>query len=255
MTYQYLKVKSTDGAATITLNRPPLNVMNIPMMEELVSALEWAIAEPGGIIVLDAEGKAFSAGVDVADHTADKVENMIEVFDRVFLTMAGTDKCIVALVNGAALGGGCELALFCDLVVASDRAKFGQPEIAVGVFPPVACYLLPRMTSWPRALELLLSGEVISAGKAEQLGLVSRVLPADTFAGEAAGYLGKFTAQSPVVVAMTKKAARAGLLHGEFREGISAIDRIYLGELMKTEDAQEGLSAFMEKRKPAWKGK
>ncbi len=252
MTYQFIKVRSGDGLAVVTLSRPPLNVLTIPMMEELVSALQWAVCEPGGLILLEAEGKAFSAGVDVADHTEDKVDQMIDVFDRIFLTMAGTDKAIVAAVNGAALGGGCELALFCDLVVASDKAIFGQPEIAVGVFPPVACYLLPRLTSWPRALELLLSGEVVSADRAEELGLVNRVVPADSFADGVKEFLQKFSVQSPVVLTLTKKAARAGL-GKDFAEGIKAIDAIYLQELMQTGDALEGLKAFMEKRKPVWR--
>ncbi|MCL6610725.1 MAG: enoyl-CoA hydratase/isomerase family protein [Peptococcaceae bacterium] len=254
MNYQYLKVKSEGGIASVTLNRPPLNVLTIPMMEELVSALQWAAREPGGLILLEAEGKAFSAGVDVADHTEDKVGQMIDVFDRIFLTMAGTDKAIVAAVNGAALGGGCELVLFCDLVVASDRAKFGQPEIAVGVFPPVACFLLPRLTSWPRALELLLSGEIVGADRAEQLGLVNKVVPADSFADGVKEFLQKFAVHSPAVLALTKKAARAGLGR-DFAGGIKAIDEIYLRELMQTADAVEGLKAFMEKRKPVWQGK
>ncbi|MCL6559359.1 MAG: enoyl-CoA hydratase/isomerase family protein [Firmicutes bacterium] len=210
--------------------------------------------EPGALILLDAGGKAFSAGVDVADHTADKVESMIDVFDRLFLAMAGIDKPIVAAVNGAALGGSYEVVLFCDLVVASEKAKFGQPEISVGVFPPIACYVLPRLLSWPLALELLLSGEVIGAARAEQLGLVNKVLPAESFADGVKEYLRKFLAQSPVVLALTKKAARAGL-NKNFDQGLKAIDHIYLKELMQTKDAVEGLTAFMEKRKPVWQGK
>lgn len=254
MNFQFLKVKSQGGIATITLSRPPLNVLTIPMMEELVKAVKWAAGEPGGLILLNAGGKAFSAGVDVADHTEDKVDRMIEVFDRIFLAMAETDKVIVAAVNGAALGGGCELALFCDLVVASEKAKFGQPEIAVGVFPPIACYVLPRLTSWPLALELLLSGDVITASRAEQLGMVNRVVPADSFEAGVSEFMQKFAVQSPVVLALTKKAARAGL-GKDFTAGIKAIDEIYLKELMKTGDAVEGLKAFMEKRKPVWEGK
>ncbi|KJS00736.1 MAG: hypothetical protein VR68_06535 [Peptococcaceae bacterium BRH_c4a] len=254
MNCQNIKVNSEGGIAYITLNRPPLNVLTIPMMEELVMALEWAIREPGGIIVLGAEGKAFSAGVDVADHTEDKVDKMIEVFDRIFLTMSGTDKIIVAAVNGAALGGGCELVIFCDLVVASEKAKFAQPEIAVGVFPPIACYMLPRLMSWPKALDLLLSGEIINAARAEQLGMVNRVLPADSFAGGVKEYLQRFQKMSPVVLTMTKKAARTGL-GKDFPTGLKDIDQIYLQEMMKTEDAREGLKAFMEKRQAVWQGK
>ena len=254
MNFQFLKVDSQGGIATITLSRPPLNVLTIPMMEELVKAVKWATGEPGGLILVNAEGKAFSAGVDVADHTEDKVDQMIEVFDRIFLAMAGTDKVIVAAVNGAALGGGCELALFCDLVVASEKAKFGQPEIAVGVFPPIACYVLPRLTSWPLALELLISGDVITAARAEQLGMVNRVVPADSFEAGVSEFMQKFAVQSPVVLALTKKAARTGL-GKDFPAGIRAIDEIYLKELMETGDAVEGLKAFMEKRKPVWQGK
>lgn len=254
MSYQFINVKSEGGIATVTLNRPPLNVMDIPMMEELVSALEWAIKDQAGLILIDAAGKAFSAGVDVADHTEDKVGKMIEVFDRIFLTMSGTDKPIAAAVKGAALGGGCELALFCDIIIASEKAKFAQPEIAVGVFPPVACYLMPRIVSWPRAIELLLSGETIGAERAEQIGLVNSVLPFDNFEEGVKVYLQKFTRMSPVVLAMTKKAARAGL-GKDFASGLSAIDHIYLNQLMNTEDAREGLSAFMEKRQAIWRGK
>lgn len=254
VSYQYLKVKNEGGITTITLSQPPLNVLTIAMMEEIIKALAWAKEQPGGIIVLDAEGKAFSAGVDVADHTADKVDSMIDVFDRLFHTMNDIDKPIVAVVNGAALGGGYELVLFCDMVVASDKAKFGQPEIAVGVFPPVACYLLPRLLSWPRAMELLLGGGIFDAARAEQMGLVNKVIPAESFAEGVQEFLQKFLAMSPVVLALTKKAAKAGMNKG-FGEGLQAIDEIYLQELMKTADAAEGLNAFMEKRKPVWQGK
>lgn len=254
MSYRYLKVKDDGGITSITLNSPPLNVLTISMMEELISALNWAKVQPGNVIVLDAEGKAFSAGVDVADHTPDKVDKMIDVFDRLFHTMNDIDKPIVAAVNGAALGGGYEVVLFCDMVISSEKAKFGQPEIAVGVFPPIACYLLPRLVSWPRAMELLLGGEIFNATKAEQLGLVNKVLPADSFNEGVQEFLQKFVSMSPVVLALTKKAAKAGI-NKNFMEGLKSIDDIYLKELMKTEDAVEGLNAFMEKRKPVWQGK
>lgn len=254
MSYQFLNVKNEDGVIGITLNRPPFNVLTIPMMEELTRAFQWAKGEQGALVLLNAEGKAFSAGVDVADHTTDKVASMIDVFDHLVLAIAGIDKPVVAAVNGAALGGGYELVLLCDLVVASEKAKFGQPEITVGVFPPVACHVLPRLLSWPLAMELLLSGEVIGAARAQQLGLVNKVFPAESFAADTQEYLQKFLALSPVVLALTKKAALAGLNKG-FGEGLEAIDRIYLTELMKTKDAAEGLAAFMEKRKPVWCGK
>lgn len=254
MTYESVKTSNENGIIRITLNRPPLNVLTIPMMEELISAFLWARQEAGSVVVLDAAGKAFSAGVDVLDHTADKVDKMIEVFDGIFEAMYEIEKPIVAVVNGAALGGGYELVLFCDMVVASEKAKLGQPEIQVGVFPPLACYMLPRLLSWPRAMELLLSGDVIGAERAEQLGLVNKVLPAEGFAEEVEQFIKKFSSLSPVVLAMTKKAARSGL-NKDFASGLKAIDHIYLKELMKTKDAVEGLQAFLEKRPPVWEGK
>jgi cyclohexa-1,5-dienecarbonyl-CoA hydratase len=224
------------------------------MMEEMINALKWARQETGSLVLIDAEGKAFSAGVDVADHTPDKIDQMIDVFDRLFEAMYLIEKPLIAAVNGAALGGGYEVVIACDMVVASEKAKLGQPEINVGVFPPVACYILPHLVSWPRAMEIVLSGEVFDAKRAEQMGLVNKVLPADDFASGTKDFLKKFLAQSPVVLELTKKAARASLGKG-FMEGLKAIDSIYLNELMKTEDAVEGLQAFMEKRRAVWKGK
>ncbi|NMB41204.1 MAG: enoyl-CoA hydratase [Firmicutes bacterium] len=254
MSYEFLKTKNEDGLISITLNRPPLNVLTIPMMEEMIKALKWARQEQGTLVLIDAEGKAFSAGVDVADHTPDKIDQMIDVFDRLFEAMYLMEKPLVAAVNGAALGGGYEVVIACDMVVASEKAKLGQPEINVGVLPPVACYILPRLVSWPRAMEIVLSGEVFDAKRAEQMGLVNKVLPAEDFAAGTKEFLKKFTVQSSVVLELTKKAARAGLGKG-FMEGLKDIDAIYLNELMKTEDAIEGLQAFMDKRRPVWKGK
>lgn len=254
MTYETVRVKNEGGVVNITLDRAPLNVLTIAMMEELILAFKWAQQEKGQIILLDAAGKAFSAGVDVADHTPDKVESMIDVFDRLLLAMYEMEKPIVCAVNGAALGGGCELVIASDVILASEKAKLGQPEIMVGVFPPIACYVLPHVLSWPRALELLLSGETIGAARAEQIGLVNAVLPVDNFAGAVQEYIKKFLNNSAFVLAKTKKAARAGL-NKSFPDGLKDIDKVYLQELMPSHDAKEGLAAFMEKRKPVWQGK
>jgi len=254
MSYNFIKVKNEAGLITITLNKPPLNVITIPMLAELADAFAWTKQEEAKLILLNAEGKAFSAGVDVADHTPDKVNTMIETLDRLFINMYENEKPIVAAVQGLVLGGGCELVITCDMVVASEKAKFGQPEIAVGVFPPTAALLLPQLTSMPHAMEVILSGEIIDAARAEKLGLVNTVLPAESFDEGVQQFLQKFMALSPVVLKYTKKAVRAGLNKG-FVEGLKAIDDIYLNELMPTADAQEGLTAFMEKRQPVWQGK
>ena len=254
MSYEFLKTSNSDGLIRITLNRPPVNVLTIPMMEELIRAFKWAQEEPGSLVILGAEHKAFCAGVDVADHTADKVESMIDVFDRLFMAMDAVEKPLVAAVNGVALGGGYELLLFCDLVVVSEKTKMGQPEIAVGVFPPLACYQLPRLLSWPKAMEYLLSGDAFDAVTGEKMGLVNKVLPVEGFDAAVEDYLKKFLNKSPIVLALTKKAAKAGM-NKDFVTGLKDIDKIYLKELMHTEDAVEGLQAFVEKRPPKWSGK
>lgn len=254
MSYNFIKVNNTDGLITITLAKPPLNVLDIPMMEELADAFAWTNQEKGKLILLNAEGKAFSAGVDVADHTPDKVDKMIEVLDRLFINMYETDKPLIAAVNGAALGGAYELVLMCDMVVASEKAKLGQPEIAVGVFPPLAALMLPRLASMYHAMEVVLGGEVFDAAKADKMGLVNAVLPVDSFEEGVQQFVQKFMKMSPVVLAYTKKAVKAGLNKG-FVEGLKAIDDIYVNGLMNTADAKEGLSAFMEKRQPVWQGK
>jgi cyclohexa-1,5-dienecarbonyl-CoA hydratase len=158
----------------------------------------------------------------------------------------------VASVQGAALGGGCELALYCDLVLASEKAKFGQPEIQVGVFPPIAALIFPRITGRKKALELILSGETINAPEALSLGLINKVVPNETLEQELEKFCGKFLSQSGLVLTLTKKAFNAGLMDKQ-DQGLKAIEKIYLQELMKTQDAEEGLKAFLEKRKPVWK--
>ncbi len=254
MPYQYLKIRNEEGVIGVTLNRPPLNVLTIDMMEEMIKAFQWAQKERGNVVVIDAEGKAFSAGVDVADHTPDKVGLMIDVFDRLFMSMAALEKPIIGVINGAALGGGYEVVLFCDMVIASEKARFGQPEIKVGVLPPIACYALPRLLSWPRAMEILLSGDTFTATEAKEMGIVNDVFPVDDFKQNAEKFIKRFTSLSPIVLALTKKAALAGE-RKSFDEGLKAIDNIYLQELMQTKDAVEGLQAFMEKRSPVWQGK
>ena len=158
----------------------------------------------------------------------------------------------LAVVNGAALGGGCELALYCDMVIATERAKFGQPEIQVGVFPPIAALVFPRMIGRKKALELILSGDVISAQEALALGLVNKVVPEASLAEEVKGFIEKFKKLSGIVLKLTKEAAIAGL-NDDVDKGLKAIEKIYLDRLMKTNDAIEGLKAFLDKRKPAWK--
>jgi cyclohexa-1,5-dienecarbonyl-CoA hydratase len=255
MDFQHISFEKGDGVARLTLNKPPYNVLNIAMMREINAALEGLEAD-GSIKVLvfeAAEGsKAFSAGVDVSEHTADKVEEMIEVFHRIFRLLDALEAPTVAVVNGAALGGGCELALFCDIVIASERASFGQPEIQVGVFPPVAAVALPDIIGPKKAIEMVLIGDRIRAAEAERLGLVNKVVPPEELKEAADEFVGKLTKLSSAVLRLTKRAVRLGSA-GDFTEGLAAVEELYLGPLMATEDAHEGLAAFMEKRSPVWK--
>jgi len=252
MSYKHIQTEVANGIGTLILNRPPLNVLNIEMMEEMNKALEAFGSEKIRLLVIKAAGKAFSAGVDVSEHMGGLADKMIEVFHGIFRAMDKLAVPSIALVNGAALGGGCELALYCDMVVASERSKFGQPEIQVGVFPPIAALVLPRIMGWKKAMEFILSGETIGAQAAYQMGLLNLVAPVDAFADEAEKFINKFSNLSGIVMRLTRKAFFAGL-DDDVEKGLESIEKIYLRELMKTADAQEGLQSFLDKRKPEWK--
>lgn len=250
--FEFLTYERANGIATITLNRPPLNVLNNSMMAELNAALEELLTNDTLIaLVLRAEGKAFSAGVDVSDHTADKVEEMIGLFHGIFRKLLATDAVTIAAVQGAALGGGCELACFCDVVLASDRAKFGQPEVQVGVFPPVAASCFPRRMAVGKAIELVALGATIKADEALRIGLASQVFPAEEFDARLNAYLEGVAKLSAPVVQLAKRATLTGTRE-EILSHLEAAEQIYLNELMSLKDAHEGIAAFLEKRAPVW---
>ena len=243
------------GVGRITLNLPPLNILDIPMLGEIHSAIGRVQSEQDvKVLVVDHQGKAFSAGVSIRDHTPDKVSEMIEKFHGVFRLLHSLAVPTMALVDGMALGGGCELATFCDMVLASERATFGQPEIKVGVFPPVAAVIFPHLVRRNRALELLLTGDVIDAAEAKAAGLINKVFPTEEFRQKANEFIGKLTSLSAPVLKLTKRAVDRAL-NADVIEGLAAAEKLYLGELMQTEDAREGLNAYMEKRKPIWKNR
>jgi cyclohexa-1,5-dienecarbonyl-CoA hydratase len=253
MDYEFIIVEEKDGIGLITLNKPPLNVLDIAMMKEINQALFEMAGKNLKALVLKAEGKAFSAGVDVSEHTEDKVGEMISTFHGIFSNMQNIEFPTVALVNGAALGGGCEVAVFCDIVIASEKAKFGQPEIMVGVFPPIAAALMPRLIPGRKALELLLTGDTVKADEAKQLGLINHVFPVEDFEDLAMTWVKeKLENKSAAILRLTKRAFVEGFREN-YDDSIKIIEDIYLNELMKTKDANEGLAAFLEKRQPVWK--
>jgi cyclohexa-1,5-dienecarbonyl-CoA hydratase len=253
MDYKTIIVEEKDMIGRITFNSPPLNVLNIEMMKEINQAIKELQGKKLKVLILNANGKAFSAGVDVSDHTKEKVKGMIQIFHDIFTNLLKIKAPTVALVNGAALGGGCEVATFCDIVIASEKSKFGQPEIMVGVFPPVAAAIFPKLMWSKKALELMLTGEIIRANEAKELGLVNHILPVEDFEVQAEKFITeKLANNSAVILQLTKRAFIEGATHN-YSESIKKIEDIYLNELMKTCDANEGLTAFLEKRPPVWK--
>lgn len=257
MGFENIVFAKDGGVARLTLNKPPVNVLDIAMMREINTALEGLAGDPAiKVLVFEAaEGsKAFSAGGDVSDHTADKGDEMIEVFHRIFRQLDALEIPTVAVVGGAALGGGCELVLFCDMIVASEKASFGQPEIQVGVIPPIAVVALPGIVGPKKALEMVLIGDRIRAAEAERVGLVNKVVPPEELRAAADEFVGKLTKLSGAVLRLTKRAVRIGST-GSFADGLVAVEELYLGPMMETEDAHEGLAAFMERRAPVWKNR
>jgi cyclohexa-1,5-dienecarbonyl-CoA hydratase len=255
--YQSIQLRIEDRVGRITFSRPPLNVFNIAMMREISDAVNACAGERSIVAIVFealAGSRAFSAGVAVEEHAEETIYQMLESFHTIFRALEQSGKPAIALVDGAALGGGCELVAGCDIVVASGRARFGQPEIKLGVFPPVAAILLPRIIGDKRARELMLTGDLIDAQEALRLGLVNYVVPPEALEQKAQEVLVKLRELSAPALEATKRAidmARGA----SFGDALGRIEDLYLNELMKTTDAHEGIRAFMEKRKPVWQNK
>ena len=250
---KHIGVNIDGGLGTITLRKPPVNVLNIEMMDEINDTLrDWIEKKDLKVVLFDAEGKCFSAGVDVGEHMGDLAPKMIESFHGMFRLMEALGAVTVASVFGSCLGGGCELAIFCDLVIADETAKFGQPEIQVGVLPPIAAQVMPRIIGRKAANDLILSGRIISAQEAVEMGLINKTVAKGDLSQETESFIKPYLSLSAEIIRISKKTIKAGLMD-ELEPSLKAIEDIYLNELMKTADAQEGLQAFLDKRKPEWK--
>jgi cyclohexa-1,5-dienecarbonyl-CoA hydratase len=252
--FQDIRLNIDDRVGRITFARPPLNVFNIEMMREITSALGECARRDIVAIVFDADKncRAFSAGVAIEEHVQDTIFQMLDAFHAIFRVLEQIAKPTIAVVDGAALGGGCELVAACDIVIASDRARFGQPEIKLGVFPPVAAVLLPRVIGEKRARELILTGEIIDAMEAARLGLCNHVVPGAHLEPKVLEVLAKLRELSGTSLSFARQALDLG--RGRSIEAaLEQQENIYLHELMKTEDANEGVKAFMEKRKAVWR--
>ena len=252
--YFRLAVELDPPVARIVLHNPPLNVIDLAMMEELALSLAEIDSRPDiSVIVFSGEGKAFSAGVDVGAHTPDKVNEMLTKFHAVIRGLVATKKITVAVVHGHCLGGGAELAMVCDIVYTADSAQWGFPEIKLGCYPPVACSALAALVGQKRAAELILTGRTLSGKEAAQIGLANRSVPEGEIKAALDEVVHGLSKLSPAALALTKKAIYTwDAMH--FDKGLARAEKVYLEELMKTADANEGIRAFMEKRDPKWTG-
>jgi cyclohexa-1,5-dienecarbonyl-CoA hydratase len=248
-----IQLRIEQRIAWITLERPPFNILDISMIEALDAALTRALPQSAFVIFQGAGAKAFCAGADIADHVPERIEKMLSAFHAVFRRLASAASVTIAAVRGHCLGGGMELATFCDFVLATESAQFGQPEIKLGCFPPVAMVTLPRLIGMQSAADLILTGRTIGAAEAHRLGLVTRVVPEGELSAAVSALLGELGQLSPSVLHLTRKALTQ--LHSpDFLKQLQEAERLYLSELMKTHDAREGIRAFLEKREPVWKG-
>ncbi len=245
-----------DHAAHITLHHPPVNVINITTMEALLQAIRDAEARPEiTTIIFRGEDKNFSAGVDIADHTPETIQEMLSKFHAVILAIARSQKISIAAVHGNCLGGGAELAMICDMVFTTGEAKWGFPEIKLACFPPVACVALAALVGQKRATELILTGRSFTGREAAAMGLANAAAETpQELDALIARCLGNLKQMSAAALAVTKKAIYTwdGL---HLDKGIARAEKIYLEELMKTEDVCEGVEAWAEKRAPKWKGR
>jgi cyclohexa-1,5-dienecarbonyl-CoA hydratase len=253
--FQLIKHTIESGVSRMTLNRPEHNLLNENMLRELADGISFvAEREDVKLIVIDSAFKVFCGGIDVGEYTSERVFQMLDAFHSVFTGILETSKPVLTVINGPAIGGGAELAAFGDLVVATPKARFAQPEITLGVFPPLASTILPFLVGPKIALELVLLGEPVTAERALDLGLVNRLVPESKLEETVNDLIARITGHSGPVLTMAKKAILGGM-GLSLRDGLKNSMNIFLNELYRLEDSQEGLRALVEKRKPNWKNR
>ncbi len=254
-TYEYLKVKKSDGIARITFDRPKHNVLNIDMMAEFTTELDMLQTDTTlKCIVILGEGPSWCAGVEVADHKPEMAPDMIAAFNGIFKSIENIDVPVIAGVQGACLGGGMEVAIACDIVVAAKSATFGQPEIKLGFFPPYAAVRLPQLVGPTRAIEVCTTGKRYSAEEAQQMGFVAYVAADDKLTETVDQLISEIRTSSPLIIRLNKRAVKKHL-GLSFTDALEGVSDLFLNELMKTEDTLEGIRSFEEKRRPEWRNK
>lgn len=259
MTYSNLTLEIADRIATITVNRPDkLNALNDATMAELGTAIDAANANSDvGVVVLTGAGRAFVAGADISELSSQsplEAQRRARTGQTVFRRFETSPKPVIAMVNGFALGGGCELAMACHMRIASEKAKFGQPEVKLGIVPGFAgSQRLPRLVGRGTALKLLLTGDMIDATEALRIGLVDEVMPTDQLATRVRALADLMLANAPLALAGCIEAVNRGL-DSTLDEG-SLTESDHFGLLSATEDMREGMTAFLEKRPPVFTGR
>jgi cyclohexa-1,5-dienecarbonyl-CoA hydratase len=254
-TFQFVKLRVDAGVAHLTLNRPEHNLLNEAMLREIADGITFAgERDDVKLVVMDSECKVFCGGIDIGEYTSQRVFQMLDAFHAAFSGMLEVGKPVICVVNGPAIGGGAELAAFGDLVVATPKARFAQPEITIGVFPPLASTILPFLVGPKTALELVLTGEAVTAERALELGMVNRLVPEEQLEQCVNDLVTRIGAHSGPVLTMAKKAILGGM-GLSLRDGLKHSMDIFLNQLYKLEDSQEGLRALVEKRKPNWKNR
>jgi cyclohexa-1,5-dienecarbonyl-CoA hydratase len=253
--FKFLLFDTSTFVARITLNHPPYNVLTVPLMTELAEAIESLNGRADiKCILLDSSQRHFSAGISLEDSKPDRVFQTLDAFNRVFQAIGEISKPLIVVVNGQAIGAGSELVAFGDIVIATPNARFAQPEVKMGVFPPFAAIMLPQLIGPKKTYELILTGHALTAEEAQSLGFVNRVVPETELkntVGEILARIGEF---SGPVLEMTKMVI-SGSMGLPLAEAVKKSQDIYLNQLMALEDVQEGLRAVLEKRKPVWKNK
>ncbi|MDM8525261.1 enoyl-CoA hydratase/isomerase family protein [Desulfococcaceae bacterium HSG8] len=254
-TRKYLKIEKSEGIARITFARPKHNVLDIEMMNELNAELESLISDNDlKCLVILGEGQSWCAGVEVADHKPEMVDDMISTFNRIFELIDKLEVPTIAAVHGACLGGGMEVAIACDIIVASKKAVFGQPEIKLGFFPPYAAIRLPQLVGQSRAIEICTTGKRYTAKEAKKMGLISYKVDGDEFTETVDKLVNEIRYSSPLIIRLNKRAVKQHL-GADFSKALEGVSDLFLNTLMKTEDTLEGIKSFEEKRKPEWKNK
>lgn len=253
--FQFVRYHIEGPVARLTLDRPEHNLLNERMLSEIAAGIN-SIGERREIklIVIDSAAKSFCGGIELGEYTQRRVFQLLDAFHNAFAAMMDTSKPVLVVINGPAFGGGSELAALADLVVATPKARFAQPEIKLGVFPPLSAVILPYILGPKVALELVLTGEAMTAERAHDLGLVNRLVPETQLQKTVDELISKVTAQSGPVLTMAKKAI-LGSVGVPLREGVRNSMKIFLNELSDLEDSQEGLRALVEKRAPKWKNR